>query len=129
MIMPKLNTAAPTFVVSDVGATIRWYREHLGFDAYPFPKEEPFVFASIVRDGVEIMLMRIEGYQKPDLSSLRPSGLWDAYIRMEGITELYESVRDKLPVKMPLVRQSYGDTEFEVRDPNGYVLVFSELLG
>jgi len=28
---------------------------------------------------------------------------------------------------MPLRRQEYGDTEFEVLDPNGYVLVFSEL--
>jgi uncharacterized glyoxalase superfamily protein PhnB len=124
--MPKLKMAAPTFVVSDVCATIRWYREHLGFEAYPFPKEEPFVFASVIRDGVEIMLMHIEGYQKPGLSPLRPEGLWDAYIRMEGVRELYDSLRDKIPIKMALVRQPYGDTEFEIRDPNGYVLVFSE---
>jgi catechol 2,3-dioxygenase-like lactoylglutathione lyase family enzyme len=119
--------AAPTFVVSDVGATVRWYQEHLGFEAYAFPKQEPFVFASVVRDGVEILLLRIEGYQKPDLSPLRPAGLWDAYIRMEGVREFYESLRDKIPIKMPLVRQRYGDTEFKVQDPNGYVLVFSEL--
>jgi len=25
---------------------------------------------------------------------------------------------------MPLNQQPYGDREFEVRDPNGYVLVF-----
>jgi hypothetical protein len=28
---------------------------------------------------------------------------------------------------MPLTKQPYGDSEFEVRDPNGYILVFSEL--
>lgn len=27
-------------------------------------------------------------------------------------------------VQMPLKQQSYGDWKFEVRDPNGYVLVF-----
>jgi hypothetical protein len=29
--------------------------------------------------------------------------------------------------RMPLQKQGYGDWEFEVRDPNGYILVFSEL--
>jgi hypothetical protein len=29
-------------------------------------------------------------------------------------------------VEMPLKRQPYGDWEFEVRDPNGYVLVFGD---
>ena len=28
----------------------------------------------------------------------------------------------------PLAKQSYGDWEFVVRDPNGYILVFSELI-
>jgi uncharacterized glyoxalase superfamily protein PhnB len=41
----------------------------------------------------------------------------------------YELVKDKAFVQMPLTKQPYGDTEFEVRDPNGYVLVFGELIG
>jgi hypothetical protein len=28
---------------------------------------------------------------------------------------------------MPLRKKDYGDWEFEVKDPNGYILVFSEL--
>lgn len=27
----------------------------------------------------------------------------------------------------PVAKQGYGDWEFEVKDPNGYILVFSEL--
>jgi hypothetical protein len=70
----------------------------------------------------------IEGYQKPDLYQLRPGlGVWDAYIRMEGVKDFYESVRQNVEVILPLKKQGYGDWEFEVRDPNGYVLVFSEL--
>ena len=37
---------------------------------------------------------------------------------------LYETVRDEAFVKMPLKRQPYGDWEFEVRDLNGYLIVF-----
>ena len=64
------------------------------------------------------------GYEKPDLSARRPEGLWDAYIRMQGVHSLYEAVRGEAFVQMPIKRQPYGDWEFEVRDPNGYVLVF-----
>jgi uncharacterized glyoxalase superfamily protein PhnB len=126
--MPKLFSAAPTFPVADVGATIRWYEAYLGFTSYPFPENPPYVFASVSRDQVEIMFQRIDGYQKTDLYHLRSGGVWDAYIRMEGVRELYETVKDQVEIRMPLRQQPYGDWEFEVQDPNGYILVFSELI-
>ncbi len=127
--MPRLYKSAACFPVADVGATVRWYEEHLGFTSYPFPKTEPYAFASLVRDDVEIMLQRIEGYQKPDLYALRGGGgVWDAYIRMEGVKEFYDLVRERVSVIRPLKKQFYGDWEFEVKDLNGYVLVFSELI-
>ncbi len=120
-----VRSAAPTFLVSDVGATARWYSEHLGFTlAGAVPGAEPFVYASLQRDGAEIMLLSLAGYRKPDLAALRPEGLWDAYVRVHGVRALYDTVRDAAFVQMPLKRQPYGDWEFEVRDPNGYVLVF-----
>jgi len=124
----RLNSAAPTFAVADVGAAARWYEAELGFEIHSFPDEEPWVFAILVRDGVELMLQRIEGYRKPDLRRLRPEGQWDAYIRMAGVEELFETVRDRVEILTPPTRRPYGDTEFEVLDPNGYVLVFSELI-
>ena len=62
-----------------------------------------------------------------DLYDLRSVGVWDAYIRMEGVREFYAVVKDKIEIKMPLRKHGYGDWEFEVKDPNGYILVFSEL--
>jgi len=47
---------------------------------------------------------------------------------MRGVKELYNEVKDKLEIMMPLRKQPYGDWEFEVKDPNGYILVFSELV-
>jgi uncharacterized glyoxalase superfamily protein PhnB len=113
--------------VADVGGTARWYAEHLGFQiAGTFPMSEPYGYASLQHDSVEIMLLRIVGYQKPDLTAQRPEGLWDAYIRMRGVHAFYDGLRGESFVRMPLRKQRYGDWEFEVRDPNGYVLVFSE---
>lgn len=121
----RMISVAPTFVVANVDATADWYVKELGFTYVPFPHTPPYVFAILHRDSVEIMLMRIEGYQKPDLTPLRPAGLWDAYIRMVDVVDFYQSFRDKPFLWRPLKTQPYGDTEFEVRDPNGYILVFS----
>ena len=46
----------------------------------------------------------------------------------EGVKEFYTAIKDKVEIKLPLRQQPYGDWEFEVKDPNGYILVFSELI-
>ena len=120
----ELKSAAPTFLVADVTTTAEWYEKQLGFTASFAPKVPPHVYASLSRDHVEIMLLRLEGYRKPVVQ--RPTGHWDAYIRMRGVREFYDEVRQTIPIRMELVKQSYGDCEFELVDPNGYVLVFSE---
>ena len=121
----RVGSAVPTFLVSDIAATARWYEQELGFTLTGHaPAQEPYVYASLMRDGAELMLLNLAGYEKPDLSARRPVGLWDAYFRTKGVTALYEMVKGKPFVKMSLTRQSYGDLEFEVRDPNAYILVF-----
>jgi catechol 2,3-dioxygenase-like lactoylglutathione lyase family enzyme len=120
-----IRSAVPTFLVSDVASTARWYSANLGFSvAGTVPPSEPHVYASIVRGPAEIMLLALEGYEKPDLRSLRPAGLWDAYFRADGVHAFYSSLEDQAFIQAPLTLRPYGNWEFEVRDPNGYVLAF-----
>jgi catechol 2,3-dioxygenase-like lactoylglutathione lyase family enzyme len=121
----QIKAAVPTFLVADVAGTARWYSERLGFRTTgTFPGQEPYAYASLQRDAAEIMLLSSPGYEKPDLSAKRPEGLWDAYIRMQGVHAMYDDVRAEAFIQSSIKRQPYGDWEFEVRDPNGYVLVF-----
>ena len=120
--MPRLKSAVPTFLVSDVENTAGWYQRQLGFTASVFPDKPPHVYASLQRDGAEIMLLRQPGYKKEEI--VRTGGAWDAYIRMDGVRQFCDEVRSRIALKTELTRQTYGDWEFEVRDPNGYVLVF-----
>lgn len=121
----RVMSAVPTFLVADVAATARWYADQLGFQtAGHVPENPPYVYASLQRDGAEIMLLNLDGYEKPDLTNRRPTGLWDAYFRTNGVHALYQTVRNHSWIKMTLKKQPYGNWEFEVRDPNGYVLVF-----
>jgi uncharacterized glyoxalase superfamily protein PhnB len=120
------DSLAACFPVADISATIKWYEEQLGFTGDPFPDREPYVFAILRRDNIEIFLQRVEGYQKPNLYTKRAGGVWDAYIRVEGLKDLYEEVREAVTIVQPLRLQPYGNWEFEVEDANGYILVFSE---
>jgi catechol 2,3-dioxygenase-like lactoylglutathione lyase family enzyme len=126
--MITFHSINPSFAVADVGATIRWYENELGFSGDPFPNSEPYVFGILRRDDVEIFLMRIEGYRKPELYDQRSDGVWDAYFRISGLEEMYAALKERVDIKRPLHRQPYGLSEFELRDPNGYILVFSELI-
>lgn len=128
--MTELKSSASCFPVADIARTLRWYEEHLGFTCHGFPPDELFTFGIMMRDDIEIMLQRIENYEKPDLYDLRGGGgVWDVYIRLTGIKEFYKTVKDRVEIIKPLELQFYGDWQFEVKDLNGYVLVFSEREG
>ena len=121
----RLRSSVPVFLVDDVNATCAWYQQHLGFSiAGIFPRTGPAGWASLQRDGAEIMLQRLPGYRKHDLYDRREGGVWNAYIRLTGVKALYESVQGRPFVKKTVEREPYGDWDFEIEDLNGYVLVF-----
>lgn len=55
--------SAPVWPVADVGATVRWFEQNFGFASSTHPQVEPFEWASLVRDNVEIMVQRVAGYE------------------------------------------------------------------
>ena len=124
----RLRSSTPVFLVSDIAATMHWYQANLRFQADPFPESPPHVFCILSKDGVEIMLQQLAGYEKPDLYRKRDGGVWDVYLRMEGVVELFQAVSKagEVTILEPLRRQPYGAIEFVIRDPNGYTLVFAE---
>jgi hypothetical protein len=124
----KLHSSTTVFLVADIASTMRWYQANLGFDADPFPASPPHAFCILRKDRVEIMLQQLAGHQKADLYGKRGGGVWDVYLRMEGVRELFEAVKKLRDVTVlePLRRQPYGQTEFVIKDLNGYTLVFAE---
>jgi uncharacterized glyoxalase superfamily protein PhnB len=125
--IPEYSAINPVFIVADISTTMDWYKTKLGFWVDPFPDHEPYVFAIVFRDNIEIMLQRVVGYEKPDVYRTRSGGVWDAYIRSTNVKALYEAIKDEVTIVQPLRQQPYGAWEFEVKDPNGYVLVFSQM--
>ena len=121
----RMRSSVPALLVDDVNATAEWYAQHLGFATTGIhPPVPPAGWASLQRDGAEIMLQALRGYRKPETYDRRDGGVWHAYVRMNGVKTFYESLQDQPFIKRPLCKQPYGDWEFEVEDLNGYVLVF-----
>jgi uncharacterized glyoxalase superfamily protein PhnB len=121
----RMRSAVPALLVADVDTTAAWYATMLGFHiAGIFPDRPPSVWASVQRDGAEIMLQGLADHADADLASRRGRGTWQVYVRMTGVHRFYETLSPRSIVKRPLRRQPYGDWEFEVEDLNGYVLVF-----
>jgi hypothetical protein len=116
------------FLVSDIAATLQWYRTNLRFEGRAVPDEPPHTFGIMSRDGVEIFLQQLAGYEKPDLYHQRDGGVWHAYVHTEGVRDLYDAVSKTPEVVMvyKLRRREYGQVEFAIKDPNGYVLVFAQ---
>jgi catechol 2,3-dioxygenase-like lactoylglutathione lyase family enzyme len=64
--------AAPVLQVADVAASLRWYKDVLGFAADVWPDNPPYTFAILRRDGAEIMLR--SGVSLARVHVLRPGG-------------------------------------------------------
>lgn len=111
--------------VADVERSASWYGDAFGFDVAPFPQRPPYQFALLSRGGAELMVRAAA-----DPESVRPAPGWALYVRLSGgrIRELYASLAEQCDIVRPLQRMPYHDVEFEVRDPDGYIVVVSEWL-
>jgi uncharacterized glyoxalase superfamily protein PhnB len=121
-----IQQAVPLLRVADVARSIEWYRSTLGFAGDPFPAAPPHQFAILRHGPAELMLRR---GSPPVRSKPRPYD-WDVYLRLEGspVRELFAQLSARGIVVRRLERMFYGLAEFEITDPDGYVLCLSQAL-
>lgn len=116
---------SPFFVVSDVGRSIAFYRDHLGFEVtFSEPSASPF-FAILVRDGAQLFLKSQAGVEPVPNASRHPHLRWDAFVQAPEPDALAaEFAATGTAFAAPLADTHDGLRGFEVRDPDGYVLFF-----
>ena len=120
----RFGSVAAVLRVADVARSMRWYEDILGLKAYPF-FEEPYVFCILEGENIRIMLSRHPGYQRDP--AFHGSDLYIT-VRDNTLREVYEDLRHRATVVRELEHMAYGDCEFEIVDPDGYVICISELL-
>ena len=124
-----MESLSPNVFVRDMHATIDFY-EQLGFQVamtVPEAGKGPLVWAMLRSGQVAFMFQSFESLG----DSLPPVRREDGgsllfYINVKGIRDLFERIKDKVPVVHGLQKTFYGATEFSITDNNHYVLTFAE---
>ena len=120
-----LSAAVPQFSVSDVLATVHYYRDRLGFEVGDLVADPP-EWGAVGRDDVELFFNRLpagaSGHPR-----IRALGAYDAYFRVSGVDRLAAEFRDRgAVVREGPTNRVYQVREVVVEDLNGLVLAFGE---
>jgi catechol 2,3-dioxygenase-like lactoylglutathione lyase family enzyme len=121
-----IQLLVPTLRVADVSRSIQWYRETLALVGDPFPAKPPFEFAILRQGHVELMLRRGSPPPRPTPRQYD----WDVYLRREGerFRDVFAAFSARGIVTRRLELMPYGLAEFEISDPDGYIICLSQQL-
>jgi hypothetical protein len=124
----QLLRCAPYFPVADVDQCADHYERMLGFRR-EYVAGTPAQFAILSRDGLAIMLRRVEAPERISPNE-RQGGTWDAFFWVRDARALHEELRANGAevVYGPMLQEAYQMEEFAVRDREGYVLGFGQPL-
>jgi catechol 2,3-dioxygenase-like lactoylglutathione lyase family enzyme len=125
----ELTKLTPNLIVSDVGRSLAFYRDVLGFTVGPtVPDAPPFVFAIVQSGPVEVFLNAPEPAiaEYPAFKDRPIGGTLTLFIEVVDIARAHESLKDRVKIVMPLEHKWYGVTEFAFEDPDGYLITFAE---
>jgi uncharacterized glyoxalase superfamily protein PhnB len=121
--MASISAAAPQFLVDRLDDALAFYEQRLGFER-DFVYED--FYASVARDGAVIHLKCAPKLQA-ERAHRRSEEHLDAFLAVSGVRELHdEFVRRGAPIVKPLEQRPWGQRDFYVEDPDGYILCFSE---
>lgn len=122
----RFKKIATQFVVNDVVATAEYYRDTLGFEILGYFADPP-VYAMVARDGVEMHFGKTDGRPADESSTQFRRVGFDAYIWVDDINALFDELTASgADIVEGPVKRVYESTEVEIRDCNGFKLVFGD---
>lgn len=122
----EFSLTVPTLVTADIEATKRFYVDKLGFEVNY--EETTGLFFSVRRGEAFVH------FAKSDLPARSNRDGWQERVKpadvsffIQGIDELFEEYKAKgVEITSPPKKQSYGITDMDVVDCNGYVLRYNQ---
>ena len=124
----KITRHAPILFARDLGATIAYWTEKVGFETRGVFGEPPD-FAILARDGAMLMLS-----QAPDDHEVVPfwkikHQLWNVYFWVDDARAMFEELKTRgAEIDYELGRKDYGVLEFGIQDPDGHDIAFGQNL-
>jgi predicted enzyme related to lactoylglutathione lyase len=116
----RLQYVAPVLRVADLGRSLMYYRDRLGFDL-EFNYEG--FYASVIRDGCRVHLNCSAPLER-DQRAFEAAEHLDACFGVEDAEALANAFASSGAVLSVKLRSMPYGREFYVRDPDGYILGF-----
>jgi catechol 2,3-dioxygenase-like lactoylglutathione lyase family enzyme len=122
--MPRLTGLAPVLVVPEVGETLAYYRDQLGFETRGW-EQNPAQYGYAWRDECHIHFNQGE-QPRPNSEVVQPD-LFDVYLWIDDVQALHEEFLGRgADVLHEPIERPWGMLEIRVLDPNGYILAFGQ---
>jgi catechol 2,3-dioxygenase-like lactoylglutathione lyase family enzyme len=126
-LMPKPLGVEPLIYVKNLARSIKFYTEVLGFklgELYP-NKENP-TYAPIFAGEHKVVLVTARAMNKKFyMRGLGGSGM-QLFLPVENVDYAYKKIKIKEKIKFidDIETKSWGDREFTISDPDGYLVTF-----
>lgn len=128
--MPQFTSVTPNLIVADISRSLAFYVDLLGFArTIAVPEQPPFVFVAVASGSIQIFLNLAADVLKehPEFAGkVTPSYANSMFIETDDVDAVYDRLKSRAPVVMPIVTQWYGMREFSIADPDGYVVTFAQ---
>jgi len=120
----QVRAVSPFLLVRDVKRAAAYYNDVLGFTVRRFWGDPP-MFAIADRDSVSVMLRQVQPTETFQPNAALEDCL-DAYFSVRDADALYDEYKAKgADLVCAPENQPYMMREFQVRDPDGHVLIFA----
>ncbi|MBW9270349.1 MAG: VOC family protein [Candidatus Thiodiazotropha sp. (ex. Lucinisca nassula)] len=126
----RLKALIPMLNVSDIGKSLSFYENALGFTVVSDPKAvHEWRWATIRSGDTELMLSETETDIGLDQSiDPQESTQWPVifYFYPDNVRQLHQHIKNCGYVPTSLIDTIYGMREFSIQDPDGHMLSFGE---
>jgi len=119
---------APVLVVRDLAISIPYWRDRMGFEVISTFRDPP-VMAFLGRGVIQFMLQGNGSNPIPGTNRGYMAGIWDAHIWVEDANSLHADLKARGAEVTDLHDTFYNNREFEVTDPDGYIIAFGSTIG
>ncbi len=111
----RMTGLVPMLQSSDLGRTEKWYAETLGFRRVG----RDAGWLRLERDDVALMFMHNQHFGTPAATATQ-------YIYVDDVDGLWQNLKNRVSAEWGPEDFSYGNREFAIKDPDGYLLSFGQ---
>lgn len=119
--MPNFQQIVPVLKVSDMQRAVDFYTGVLGFKICWRAANDGGGENCMIEAGDATLLLSTGSHlgDKPQFSGT-------FYFNMVGVQDFFDQIKQQAEIVWPLEKMDYGQTEFAIRDRDGYTLAFAE---